>query len=102
MEWIRAIVPSIIVSIVMLYWGRRQAKRDAKADSRAVVRKEESLLCLKVNMATAKMAEATALAVKRGKTNGEMTEALEELEAVKKEYYGFLNRQAKEHILEGK
>lgn len=102
MEWVMAIVPSIIVSLVMLYWGRQQTKRDVKIESRATIRKEESLLCLKVNMATAKMAEATALAVKRGKTNGEMTEALEELESVKKEYYGFLNRQAKEHIMEDK
>ena len=100
MEILLAVVPSIVVGMITFYWERQQKKRDERTDGRAKLRKEESLLSLKVNMATAKIAKATAIAVKTGVANGEVTEAMEELEQVRKEYFEFMNRQAKEHILE--
>ena len=38
------------------------------------------------------------MAIKRGKPNGEVEEAIEAYEEAKTAYYRFLNEQAKEHL----
>ena len=93
-----AILPSLCVSIVMVVINARQKKREKEIDARAEARKQESLLSLKLTMATAKMSFAVAMAVKRGHPNGEVEEAIADYEAAKKEYIQFINEQAAERI----
>lgn len=93
-----ALLPSLIVSLVMAAINRRQKKRDALQDELSEARKEETLLHLNLQMATAKLSYATAMALKRGKANGEVEEGVEAYEEAKHEYYDFLNRQATEHL----
>lgn len=101
MDWttlVWAVMPSLIVSVFMACFNRRQKKRDAAAVEHAEARKQESLLSLKLQMATAKLAYATAVALKRGRANGEVEEGIEVYEAAKKEYLAFLNEQATDHL----
>lgn len=93
-----AILPSLCVSIVMAAINLRQKKREKEIDARAEARKQESLLSLKLTMATAKMSFAVAMAVKRGHANGEVEDAVADYEAAKAEYVQFLNRQAAERL----
>ncbi len=49
-------------------------------------------------MATAKLAYATAVALRRGRANGEVEEGVEAYETARKKYLDFLNRQATEYL----
>ena len=100
---------TVIISMVIYYLQRKQRKADekkerqmaadaAEAAHRAESRRKESLLGLKLNMANAKLGRATAMALKRGRANGEVEEALEAYEDAKQAYFDFLNQQANEHL----
>lgn len=93
-----SVLPSLIVGVVLAIFNSRQKKRETEQDARAEARKRESMLHLNLQMATAKLSYATAMALKRGKANGEVEEGVEAYENAKREYYNFLNQQATEHL----
>ena len=93
-----AILPSLLVGIVMALFNSRWKKREEETDARAVARKKESLLSLELQMATAKMSYAVAIAMKRGHANGEVEDAVEAYEQAKAKYLNFLNEQATDHL----
>ncbi len=93
-----AVLPSLCVSVVMLIINARWKKREAETDARADARKKESLLALEMQMATAKMSCAVAMALKRGHANGEVEEAVNAYEEARKKYLTFLNEQATNHL----
>lgn len=95
---ITALLPSLIVSLVMAYFNSRQKKREKAIDDRAEARKKENLLALDLQMATAKLAYAVAMAIKRGTPNGEVEEGIEAYEEAKKKYLHFLDEQAIERL----
>ena len=68
------------------------------ADVRASLRAEESRLSMKLISADMSLTMATARAVRDGKTNGEMSGALEVAERAQHDYYGFVNAIAAKHI----
>ena len=51
-------------------------------------------------MATAKLAYANAMAIKRGKPNGEIEDGITAYEAARKAYLAFLNKTATESLNE--
>lgn len=108
-EWVTSILPSIIVGIFMYYFERRQnkrdkalekkqEKRDSEVEKLSQARKKETLLGLKMQMSAAKLAYATAVAVKRGYANGEVEDGIEDYEISKGEYFDFINEQATERL----
>ena len=99
-ELILAILPTLICSCLVLYITTRQNKHDKKVLARAEARQRESLLALEMQMATAKLAYALAMAVKRGAPNGEVEEGVQAYESAKAKYFAFLNEEAFEHIRE--
>lgn len=99
-ELISAILPSIICGIFMAHYNKRQSKKDAAVEKRAEERKQESLLALEMNMANAKLSYAVAMAVKRGKPNGEVEEGIAAYEAARKKYLQFLDNIAFNHLIE--
>ncbi len=96
--FIITILPTVITSMAVFYLTRKQNKRDKENDDHTKAQRKEAMLNMKVAIATLKLSEANALALRDGKTNGELKAAMAECEAAKKEYYEFLNAQAYEHI----
>ena len=98
----QAAVPSLVVSVVMLVINSRQKRRETERDRRQerilAARNRESVLHLNLQMATAKLAYANAMAIKRGRPNGEIEEGVAAYETAKKEYLNFLNQQATESL----
>lgn len=78
MEYLTIIISVLgvggIISGVVL---RRLDRMEKKQDSREEARKEESVLVIKGLKAVGHLSEASALALKRGHTNGETDTALE-------------------------
>ena len=91
---------SVLLVMAIYYMQRSQKKRDSHAEERAAVRRRESLLNLQMTMASSKLAYATAVAIERGKTNGELKEAKADYAAAKAAYLQFLNEQAADHLTE--
>ena len=82
----------------MAFFTRAQKRRDEETDRRAAARQRESLLSLEMGMSTAKLAYATAVALRRGHANGEVEEGIRAYNEAKKKYVDFLNEQASEHL----
>ncbi len=89
-----SVIQTVTVSLIVFFMQRKQKLRDDAAEKRADARKKESLLALDMNMANAKLSYAVAMAVKRGKANGEIEEGVAAYGDAKKRYTDFLNEQA--------
>lgn len=96
-------IPSAIVSfgfwLIKRYIDKREAKREEKdANTERLI-----LMMLRMGKANNILAEATARAVQRipdAKCNGDMTAALAEAEAIRKEEKEFMFEQGVKHIFE--
>ena len=86
-----AILPAIIVAIVLYYFNKSMKDREDAVDRRAELRKRESLLALKMQFANGKLTYAVAMAMKRGRPNGEVEEGIKAYEEAKSEYNKFIN-----------
>lgn len=69
--------PSLIVGIVLAVWGARQKKTEAERKAAEEARVKSELLRISLVLATAKLSYAVAMAMKRGKPNGEIEEGIE-------------------------
>lgn len=96
---IPAAITSFAFWLIKKYIDKREAKRDEKeANTEKLI-----LLMLKLGKANNILAEATAKAVQRipdAKCNGDMTAALAEAEAIRKEEKEFVFAQGVKHIFE--
>lgn len=94
MEYLTIIISVLgvggIISGVVL---RRLDRMEKKQDSREEARKEESVLVIKGLKAVGHLSEATALAQKRGHTNGETETALEYYKDFNDDLSNYLLRQ---------
>ena len=100
MQYIIAVVQTAFISMLVFYLQRKQKDSDIKAEERAKAIKEETILQLEMSMANNKLSYAVAMAMKRGKANGEVEEAIEAYEKAKANFYKFMNEQAIEHLKE--
>lgn len=93
-----AIVISIagsIVSGMVLFFLQRYFKKKAKNDEeRDAAKRRENLLILKSIDAVGKLTYADAIAIRDGKTNGEMKTAIEAYKKADQELYDFLLEQS--------
>lgn len=91
------IVLSILESVISgmaLFFMQRFFKRKAKKDEeRDEMKRKENVLILKSINAVGKLTYADAIAIRDGKTNGEMREAMESYAEVKDELYEYLLEQ---------
>ena len=100
MDYVITIAQTVFISMLVYYLQRKQKDSDAKAEERAKAIKEETILQLEMSMANNKLSYAVAMAMKRGKANGEVEEAIEAYEKAKANFYKFMNEQAIEHLKE--
>jgi hypothetical protein len=96
MEYISELISGavlVIVSLIEVRATRERKKRSEdkeKTEKRAALRAEESLLSMQIQEANLSLSLATALAVERQKTNGEMKEAREKAKLAQDKYLEFM------------
>ena len=76
---------------------RKDAERDKESKERAEARKQESLITLRMMKAVGKLSYANSIAIKEGKVNGVMEEALMYYRDASSELSEFLQEQAVEY-----
>ena len=93
MNYIGEIISGVFALLVV--WIEVRATRDRKqTERRAAVRAKESKLAMKMQDASLSLSLATALAVERGETNGEMKTAREKAKVAQEEYEDFVHELA--------
>lgn len=90
---IGAIAPGIIVGVVLFYWERRQKKSDTHTKQQTELQVEGDMLRLDLEVATAQLSYAVAMAVKRGHANGEMEAAIAKYETAMDKFRKFERKQ---------
>lgn len=91
-------VQTVVISMVIYFLQRAQSNKDKQSKRHEQAKTRESLLLLELVMASAKLSYACAVALRRGKVNGEVEEGVNAYQDAKEKYYDFLNQQAKEHL----
>lgn len=87
-------IASSIVSGMVLFFLQRYFKNKAKSDEeRDTAKRRENLLILKSIDAVGKLTYADSIAIRDGKTNGEMKTAVEAYKKADQELYEFLLEQ---------
>ena len=97
-SYLVGLIPAVVTGSVLFYAQRAQKKRDTAVADHTQARKEEAMLSLELQMATAKLAYSVAMAIKRGEPNGEVEEGIKAYETAKSKYYRFLSEQAEKYL----
>jgi hypothetical protein len=95
------LIQAVAAAIIGGLFARDAKKRknaDDKAETRAVLRAEESKKMMELMSASVNLGIATATALKNGQTNGETDTALKKAREAKAKYYTFINNVAAEQI----
>lgn len=88
-----SICASIISGMVLFFLKRYFDRREKEEKERDDVFAKENILILKSIEAIGKLTYADAIAIRDGKTNGEMKEAIEAYKKADQELYEFLLEQ---------
>lgn len=88
-----AVLPGIVVGIVMAVWNKRQKVRDEKAEEKDRERVKSELLRISLLLASAQLSYAVAMAVKRGRPNGEIEVGVAQYEKSMEEFRQFEREQ---------
>lgn len=88
------IVQTVVISMLVFWLQAKAKKRSDEVDKRSAAREKAGALAMKLEMVTGKLAFGCAVALEKGRANGEIKEAKSEFEKVKKEYLDFLNEEA--------
>lgn len=81
---------TIISSMAVFFLKRYFKKREERERAREQLAAEENMLILRSINAIGKLTLANSIALRDGRTNGEMASALREYEKVDRELYNFL------------
>jgi hypothetical protein len=91
-------VPTAITSLGLWLLQRNISRRDAEQKKRDEARANNECMLIEGMNAAIALGEATAVAYKNGKTNGEMESALAYARQIKHRYRDFLQAQAVAHL----
>ena len=88
-----SILGSIISGMVLFFLKSYFTKQEAKEKEREKKKAKENVLILKSIDAIGKLTYANAIAIRDGRTNGELKEALSEYHEVREDLYEYLLEQ---------
>ena len=93
-------LPAVLSGIILAVFNSRQKKRDANREEKDEKRKELDMLRLNLLVATAQLAQALAMAVKRGYPNGEIERGIEKYEEAMVDFREFERERTAEISIE--
>lgn len=93
LQMLWSVLPGIVTGIVMAFWNKRQKERDERADEKERERVRSELLRISLLVATAQLSYAVAMAVKRGRPNGEIEVGVAQYEKSMEEFRQFEREQ---------
>lgn len=100
--WIIAVsfgIPTAVTGFVLARLNKTILKKEQQRDIKDQNREQFQIKMLKCTCASILLGEATALAVKNGRSNGEMDTALDYARTVKQEQADFLQEQGIKKVI---
>jgi hypothetical protein len=94
------VAPSLLTSIALGVFGSRMRKASQRREQAERNRRKEAKLNLDLTFATAQLSYAVAMAIKRGRPNGEVEQGVEAYEAALQAYRKFEREQLADSITE--
>lgn len=91
-------LPSMITGVIAYRINKKGDERHAEAEKRHGERVKAERLSMEMQLATADLSYASAMALKRGKANGEVEAGIASYEKAKKDYFDFINKKYLEDI----
>lgn len=88
-----SLVSSIVSGMVLFFLKRYFEKKEKEDEEKAKARAKENILILKSIDAVGKLTYANSIAIRDGKTNGEMKSAISTYSEVTNELYDYLLEQ---------
>lgn len=88
-----AVAPGIITSIVMAFFSRRMSRINKRREDDEKDKRKEAKLNLDLTFASAQLAYASAMALKRGRPNGEVEEGIKAYNKAMETYRNFEREQ---------
>jgi hypothetical protein len=88
-----SIVGSVVSGAALFFLSRYFKKRDERDEKRDKAKAQENVLILKSINAVGKLTVANAIAIRDGKTNGELKDALTLYEQTENELFNYLLEQ---------
>ena len=88
-----SIASSIVSGMVLFLLQHYFKKKTKKDEERDMAKAKENIIIIKSIDAVGKLTYANAIAIRDGKTNGEMHEAMESYNEAKQEMYDYLLEQ---------
>jgi len=85
-----SVIASVVSGMALFFMQRFFKRKDEKDRVRDEQKRRENVLILKSINAVGKLTYADAVAIRDGKTNGEMRDAMESYAEVKDELYEYL------------
>ena len=95
-----AVAPGVIVGVVMAFWNKRQKRITDHEKTQTQDKFDTDLMRIDLEVASAQLAYAVAMAVKRGTPNGEMEEAIERYEIAMEKFRKFERMQVVKNNME--
>ena len=85
-----SIVCSVISGMTLFFLQRFFKKKEEQDKQKEEARRKENVLILKSIDAIGKLTYANAIAIRDGRTNGELKEALKDYHDIREELYNFI------------
>ena len=88
------LIQAVMVAVIGGLFARNSKKQKVETElieARAAIRAEESRLSMQLMSASVNLGVVTAVAVKDGKANGNVNEAVSKAHIAQQEYYNFIN-----------
>jgi len=98
---VAAALVSAVTAMMLFYLQRAQKRRDERYRLHQQANADGTLLAMELQFATAELACAVAMAVKRGSANGEVDKSVEEYYRAREKYIHFIGLQAAQHKVMG-
>ena len=92
------VVPSIIAAVIAYRINKKADTRYSETQKQHDERVKAERLSMEMQLATADLSYATAMAIKRGKANGEVEAGIASYEKAKRDYFDFINSKYVEDI----
>ena len=92
-SYLLGLLPAIITGVTAFYIERGQKRRDEQAQEQQKMKEDREHLEINLLVASAKLSYAVAVAVKRGKPNGEIEEGIEQYNKAMEEFRKFEREQ---------
>lgn len=95
-----AVLPTVVTGVILGWWTHIQKRQDEERAEREIRRLQSEKLRISLLVAAAKLSYATAVAMKRGYSNGEVEDGIKQYQEAMKDFKNFERELVAKQVVE--